>query len=348
LRLPARSLIVVVVMLGIGLLASSAAAVEPSGTVGFSVGSETWVGQPVSITVSGTSSQAGELAVYMFEGSSTCPSVQRKNEVVLGDIAPPTPVSTGSYSHTYSVTPEATGAYMLCGYLYDPSNSDTIYAAGTGSFNATAHSQVVASGPSGNAPASTESEPPPKPSPPPSHMTALTVMVRSHAGSTAAQPGHTELLVRAKGGALVLIVLKRQGRRRETEFSYASSDELNVRWTCSRPGGVYRFTVTASDSYGKTLTRQGKFRLVSAARCRALKAADAHRRRERERAEHEPPTPQEKREEETEAARRKIESDQREYCEDVLGGFVGASSTINGHVYTRCQTSEGVVVVSGE
>jgi hypothetical protein len=289
-----RRFIVVAVTLGAGLLAPSLAAAEPSGTINFSVGSETWVGQPVSITVGGTSSQAGDLAVYMFEGSSTCPSVQRKDEVVLGGVAPPKSVSAGSYSQTYSVTPESTGAYVLCGYLYDPSNSDTIYAAGTGSFNATVHSQVVASGPSGNAPGSTESEPLPKPPSPPSHMTALTVTVRSHAGGTAAKPGHTELLIRAKGGALVLVVLKRQGRRRETEFSYASSDKLNVRWTCSRPGGVYNFTVMASDSYGKTLMRHGKFHPVSASRCRTLRVADARRRREEEapahrEAEHEEP-----------------------------------------------------------
>ena len=236
--LPSRLLIVVLVMLVAGVLATPSAATEPSGTVGFSVGSETWVGQPVSITVSGTSSQAGELAVYIFGGSSTCPSVKRKDEVILGDLAPPRSVSAGSYSQTYSVTPETAGTYTLCGYLYDPSNHDTIYAAGTGSFTAAVPREVVTGAPPGNAPASTELEPAPSPPPPP-HMTGLTFTVRAHAGRTAARPGHTELLVRAKGGALVLIVLKRQSRRRETEFSYASSDELNVRWTCNHPGGVY-------------------------------------------------------------------------------------------------------------
>lgn len=140
-----RRFIVVAVTLGVGMLAPSLAAAEPSGTVSFSVGSETWVGQPLSITVSGASSQAGELAVYMFEGSSTCPSVQHKEEVNLGDIAPPTPVSAGSYSQTYSVTAEDPAAYMLCGYLYDPSNSDAIYASGTGSFTASYRVTVVKS-----------------------------------------------------------------------------------------------------------------------------------------------------------------------------------------------------------
>jgi hypothetical protein len=293
-----RRFIVVAVTLGVGMLAPAIASAEPSGTVSISASPEPAMGQPVSITVGGTSSQAGELAVYMLDSSpvapgASCPSAQHKEEVNLGDIAPPTPVSAGSYSQTYSFTPGSAGRYVICGYLYDPSSSDTIYAAGTGSFNATVHSQVVASEPSGNTPASTESEPSPKPTPPPPHMTALTVTVRSHAGSTAAQPGHTELLIRAKGGALVLVTLKRQGRSRETEFSYASSDKLNVRWTCNRPGGVYRYTVTARDSYGAILVRHGLFRPVSAAGCRALRQADARRRREGERAEREPLAPQE-------------------------------------------------------
>jgi len=294
----ARSFVVAVVMLGAGVLTSSSAAAEPAGTVGFSVGSESWVGQPLSITVSGASSQAGELAVYMLDSSpvgpgASCPAAQHKAEVNLGGLASPTPVSAGSYSHTYSFTPSSAGTYVICGYLYDPSSSDTIYAAGTGSFNVARLVEVVNKGPSGSTPSSTESEPPPKPIQPPPHITALAVAVRSHAGRTAARPGHTELLIRAKGGALVLVTLKRQGRRRETEFSYASLDRLNVRWTCSRPGGVYQYTVTARDPYGTTLTRRGLFHPVSQASCRALRQADARRHRERERAEREPVPPEE-------------------------------------------------------
>ncbi len=326
---------------------SAGSAAEPSGTVNVAASPEPTVGQPVPITASGTSSQDGELAVYMLDSSpvapgASCPAAQHKAEVNLGGLAPPMPVSAGGYSQTFSFSPSSAGTYVICGYLYDPSSSDTIYAAGTGSFSAAdRHVEVVSKGPSGSSPASTESPPPPKPVPPPPHMTALAVVVRSHAGRTAAKPGHTELLIRANGGALVLVTLKRQGRRRETEFSYASSDRLNVPWTCSRPGGVYSFTVTARDSYGKALTRHGKFHPVSASRCRALRGADARRRQERERAEHEPPTPQDRREEE----QGRIESDEERYCEEVLGGSVEGSSTIEGRVYVRCRTSGVVVVV---
>jgi hypothetical protein len=96
-----RWLIVVAVTLGVGVLAPSLATAESSGAVNISVNpepnSEPTAGQPVSIMVSGTSSQAGELAVYMFEGSSPCPSVQHKEEVVVSALAPPTSVPAGRY-----------------------------------------------------------------------------------------------------------------------------------------------------------------------------------------------------------------------------------------------------------
>jgi hypothetical protein len=315
------------VTLGIGTLASPAAA-EPSGTVSFAVVPGTVVqGQPVAITASGTSSQAGELAIYYTDGSApSCLSVKSIRETPANPAySPSTPVPAGSYSQTYSFTPTLSGTYAVCGYLYDPSSStDAIYAAGTGSFNATVQPPPIP--PGCTDPACTE--PPPPPLPPPPHLTALTVKVRSHTGSTAAKPGHTELLVRATGDAVVLVVLKRQGRTRKTEFSYASSDKLDVPWTCSRPGGVYSFTVTAIHDGDKTLTSRGKFRPVSAARCRALHAADARRRREeaaaerRERSrerreEHEPPRfgPDQEEREQTET-----KEDQDNLCKTGLGG----------------------------
>jgi hypothetical protein len=381
-----RWLIIGAVTLGVAVLASSPAAAEPSGTVSFAVVPETVVqGQPVAITVSGTSSQAGELVVYSLGGSTPvdpsarCPAVQRKEEVVLADIAPPTPVSAGSYSQTYSFTPGYTGTYVLCGYLYDPSTStDVIYAAGTGSFNATYHVTVTQSEPPTSSgfttpPSNTASGlPPPSATPPTSaepepepHLTTLTVKAHDHRGNTAAKSGHTDIVIQV-GGATdvtdepvfhVSFVLKRNGHPQAEKpvWNSGSSAEVVVPWSCSRPGGVYTYMVAATDTYGKTLTRHGKFHPVSAARCRALKVADARRRREeaaarraRERTEHEPPTPQQKREEEQDTARQKIESDQHRFCEEVLNGFAEGSSRINGHVYTRCLTPQGVVVVKGE
>jgi hypothetical protein len=354
LRLSARSLIVVVVMLGVGALAPSPAAAEPSGTVSVMVGPETWVGHPSSITVSGTSSQAGELAAYMFEGSSPCPSVRRKDEVVLAPVGPPTPVSAGSYSQTYGFTPNSAGMYVVCGYLYDPSSSDTIYVAGTGSFNATVHSEIAPGGTIGNTgsatvPASTEPAPPP-------HLTTLRVKVRDHQGHTTAKPGHTDIVIQT-GGATdvtdesvfdVRFTLKRNGRRQAEApiWSSGSSAEVVVPWSCRQPGGVYSYTVTAKDSYGKSLTRHGKFHPVSAARCRALKAADVRRRQQEAAA-----RPREEREEERrereEAPRRKAQEDQEKYCEHVLGGYP-LEVEGEGPVVTDCEVGRLVYILTGD
>lgn len=357
------------VTLGVGALAPSPAAAEPSGTVSVTVGPETWVGQPVSITVSGTTSVHGMLRVYSLGGRTpvgperACPSVKDVEEVALELIGPPewAPAgssTSGTYSDHESFTPKSVGTYTFCGYLYEPwlgygpppSGTNPVYAAGTGSFNATVQPPPIP--PGCTDPACTE--PPPPPLPPPPHLTALTVKVRSHTGSTAAKPGHTELLVRATGDAVVLVVLKRQGRTRKTEFSYASSDKLDVPWTCSRPGGVYSFTVTAIHDGDKTLTSRGKFRPVSAARCRALHAADARRRpgEERERAREQREEAAERRHDEREqASEDRGEQARSEYCEHVLGGIPFREVRLDGskeEVETDCVVGSYTYILRGD
>jgi hypothetical protein len=279
-----RGLILMGVMLGVWAFTSSAAAAEPS-TVSVSVSPTPTVGQPVQIVVSGTSSQAGVLAAYIFAGYSPCPSVLPKGEIesehgpVLTLLAPPTQVSAGSYSQTYGITPFVSFNWIVCAYLYDPSNSNLIYAVGTSNFYAQGAPAGTSGSPGTNgstgfttAPTHTE----PKPTPP--HLTRLTVRVRERTGHTAAEPGVTDIVIQTLRAFDVHVVLKRQGRSktRVPVWSSDSQGTVAVPWTCSRPGSVYTYTVTARDSYRKTLTRRGEFRPVSAARCRVLKAAGQH------------------------------------------------------------------------
>jgi hypothetical protein len=114
------------------------------------------------------------------------------------------------------------------------------------------------------------------------------------------------------------MVLKRHGRTLNDDLGYKSADKFVVPWSCNRPSGVYRFTVTATDAYGATLTRSGEFRPVGAMRCHVLKIAEARRRREE--AEDEATIEHEK-----ERHRREdepIKNAQRNYCEHDLGGYV--------------------------
>jgi hypothetical protein len=336
-----RWFIVVTVTLGVGALAPSPAAAEPSGTVSFAVVPGTVVqGQPVAITVSGTSSQAGELAIYYTDGSSpSCLSVKSIRETPASPTYSPsasTPVSAGSYSQTYSFTPTLSGTYMVCGYLYDPSSSTgAIYAAGTGSFNATYPVTVFPGAPP---------EPPPPPLP---HLTSLTVEILSHPGHTAAKPGVTDIKIWAPHVNAARVVLKRLHHAETREQSWKGEQgTVAVPWTCSRPGGVYVLTVTATDTYGKTLTRHEKFRPVSAARCRALHAVDARRRREEAAARPREERGEERRERE-EAPTRKAQEDQEEYCQHVLGGYP-LETLGEGSVVTDCYVGRLVYILAGD
>jgi hypothetical protein len=315
-----RWLIIVVVMLGVGVLAPSAIAAEPASTVGFSMSPEPVGGQPVSIAVSGTSSQAGELAVYMLDSSpvaplwARCPSVQRKEEVVLSNLAPPTPVAAGSYSQTYSFTPNYAGTYVVCGYLYDPS-TEAIYAAGTGSFTSiTAAAKAEAEKRVAEAKATEEKSAKEKSevealareaaaraaanaraaaelaaAKTQAHKTPvkhLSVEAVSHSRHSSADPGYTDLDITTSPYAYVVVKLSRYGHTTEhLEWGGRSSEVAEiVRWSCKSPGGTYRYVVTARSNVGRTLIRRGHFAPVSVARCHALKRQEAEAR---ERSEHE-------------------------------------------------------------
>jgi hypothetical protein len=148
--------------------------------------------------------------------------------------------------------------------------------------------------------------------------------VRSHAGSTAAKPGATELLVSVTPDAVLRVVLKRHGHTLTKRMSVGanSSSRIIVPWSCSAPGGVYSYAITATDSYGASLARTGKFQGVSAGRCRALRAADGRRRSQEARERHEREGQRRREGREAEHEDERVRSDQRAYCEQVIGGHV--------------------------
>lgn len=111
--------------------------------------------------------------------------------------------------------------------------------------------------------------------PPP--LSTLGVTTRARLGRSSRAPGKTELLVKVTPYTPVRIELRRNGRRYVSRFAGDDRSTLrfSVPWSCRDPGGRFRYTVTARDATGKTLTRSGSFRPISAGYCRQLRAYEA-------------------------------------------------------------------------
>jgi hypothetical protein len=114
-------------------------------------------------------------------------------------------------------------------------------------------------------------------------VTRLSARTIARPGESSQSPGGTELVVTATPFAHVTVKLTRYGHRTEhftvegsAPTALSGSADVHIEWTCSRPGGAYRYVVTARSDVGPTLTRRGHFSPVSVARCHMLK------RRERE------------------------------------------------------------------
>jgi hypothetical protein len=113
-----RWLIAGVATMAVAAVLAPLALAGATGTISFSVSSSPTIGVAESITASGAIEAAGKLTVYIVPGSK-CPSEadayeqEPKDASVLGSA----PVSAGSFSQTYSVTPASAGDFMLCGYL---------------------------------------------------------------------------------------------------------------------------------------------------------------------------------------------------------------------------------------
>jgi hypothetical protein len=116
-----------------------------------------------------------------------------------------------------------------------------------------------------------------------------------HRQTTSKRPGYTILSIRATHGAKISLKVRRRGRvvyARALTGREGGAFRKRFNWSCRKPGS-YRFTVRATDAYGKSITRRGSW-TVSRRRCASLEAAErraaerraAERRaaRERERA----------------------------------------------------------------
>lgn len=307
-------LVCAVVTMAILVALVTTAFASPSGTVSFSIAGSPTAEVPFSITASGTSAQEGTLLVYVFSGSPGCPA--NASEVQGGDLNNEGTVSAGDYSKSIGVE-RTTGTYTLCGYLTDTGGT---YAIGTDTF------QVAPTpAPTPSSAPSEPSAPIPTPTPaPPPHLATLSVRTRSHAGRTASKPGETELLVSVTPDAVLRVVLRHHGHTLTKRVSVGakSPGKIVVPWSCSAPGGVYSYAITATDAYGASLTRTGKFRPVTVARCRALRAADEQRRSAEARERHEQEEQRRHEGHEAEHQDERVRSDQRAYCEQVLGGHV--------------------------
>jgi len=142
----------------------------------------------------------------------------------------------------------------------------------------------------------------------------LRVYVSGSQGDSSANPGRDEVHVRASTASHVTVELMRYGHRTSTlemlpyaTDAYDMSEGLScgqvstwtsgcdssqpeyfpatwaggveVGWTCKSPGGTYHYVVTAKRG-GRTLTKRGTFKPVSAARCHTL---ERHEQEARER-----------------------------------------------------------------
>jgi putative hemolysin len=117
-------------------------------------------------------------------------------------------------------------------------------------------------------------------------LTRLRVRTRPSKGDSPSWPGMTVFEVSVTPYATIRLELRRAGRRSVQKLAADGRGKAwpSVAWSCKKPGGRYRYRVVASDSHGRTRTKAGTFRPVSAARCRALRKkeqrAKAARKRE--------------------------------------------------------------------
>lgn len=125
-------------------------------------------------------------------------------------------------------------------------------------------------------------------------VTHLSVKAVAQRGNSSQNPGQTELEVMATSFAHVTIKLTRYGHSTYHQDADPNAVDaydmptpgqnitpepipalswagIPIKWMCSRPGGTYRYVVTARSDVGRTLTQRGSFSPVSVARCHELK-----------------------------------------------------------------------------
>jgi hypothetical protein len=117
------------------------------------------------------------------------------------------------------------------------------------------------------------------------HLRSLRVRTASSRGSTSRYPGQTTIDATTTPYARVKFAV-RHGKRESRFFFHtdeAGSASLPLSWSCQRPGGVYRVTVTAGDQFGATRHKTASFHTVSRSRCGRMRRAEVRARRARER-----------------------------------------------------------------
>jgi hypothetical protein len=309
-------LMVVVLVVAAGLPPSAMAG---TGALSISWDSTPTVGLPLSIRVTGAHLPAGyHVRVSLFPDATGCWIEDGGGEKLRtgGELLGGGEVRSKEEDSEYGAEGDPEEGVFSGSYSIVPASSSTPYAV--------CAELSEGEGAERNPPRWWEASFTATPEPAPGHLTALVVRVGAHAGTTAARPGETELRIQATPHADLHFMLKHHDRTLTKNLTLGAQSDARivVPWSCSAQGGAYSYTITATDSYGARLARTGKFRGVSATRCRALRAADGRRRSQEARERHEREEQRRREGREAEHENERVRSDQRAYCEQVLGGHV--------------------------
>jgi len=122
----------------------------PSGSIGISTSASPTQGEPVTVTVSGSTEQARKLYVYVSSEYTFCASTpySEANNYGASPLSSSSgdSISAGSFSKAYTYTPSATNTkYQLCAYI-DEGSSATPNATAETSFNTDQPSKPTGSG----------------------------------------------------------------------------------------------------------------------------------------------------------------------------------------------------------
>lgn len=113
------------------------------------------------------------------------------------------------------------------------------------------------------------------------HMRSLSVRPRGVRGKLSNSPGRTDLVVTTAPWAHLRVRVTRGAGVIDVRSQWLDERRgvaLTVPWSCNKPGGEYRYTVTAHDDFGKSLSRSGTFAPVSHSTCAAMVSAEYRQR----------------------------------------------------------------------
>lgn len=107
-------------------------------------------------------------------------------------------------------------------------------------------------------------------------LTGLKVRAIARPGRTSGYPGYTALRITTTPYSKVQIAFTRRGRTTSVVqyWGKRNQGDFPIDWSCSRPDGRIRYTVTASDHQGHSMTRRGQALTITSARCTKMRAAE--------------------------------------------------------------------------